>query len=117
MPYFYKDEFVDYEPSDGIYIHKSEGKMFYICIDGEIGDYSIDGDFISHEGLCDETQMPYFGMLRPFLNEHIDGIRNFDRDTLDIIVRSIERTYKIYLEFCDHLSNELRGGSNTKSAK
>ena len=103
-----------------VYISKINGISFDIVINGEKGVFIIDDDYISYDEYtiaCSNKYIPYFWMLESFLNNHVEGIKTFDRDTLEFIVNSIENTYEYYLEFRDHLLVRLNGGLETKSAK
>ena len=124
---FYKGEITDHvsdyfpwennDDKDGVYIY-ANGDSFHITINDEMGSYYTDEDYVVHDGgSFNDVHEPYSIFLRSYLDKHVDGIKNFDKDTLSIIVSAIERTYKSYYEFTDNLQKELDGGFNTKSAK
>lgn len=119
MQVFYKGEIIDTDPKDinEIYVVK-RNKNLYIKIYGDSGEFILDDDVaIFGTSFTDNKGIAYFTLLEEFLSEHTQGLFDFDKDTLTIIVKAIGETYETHIEMCNSLQRRLNGVSNTKSAK
>ena len=122
MSYFYKGEFFDdlSDNEDEIYIRKLNKGLFIIGLGKSTGGFMIENGYVYYDiypASPGNTHTSYFWMLESFLSKHIEGIQNFDRDTLEIIIRTIENTYESYIETFGCMLRKLDGELSTKSAK